>query len=373
LYEEQAKRLNSRSSQFLRIPFAHAYARIAPTQSEAIYGWFTLGDWLVEYGYDQSLVDEKLLQWCSRLKNPFVIEVESDDPRIASLALRHGITKSLLKNSSVVLEKLMELARAGDGRAAERVLEQGDSKYAEEAIQLLFQFQGQVRGSLDYWQLYASKLDIENSNFNQAIERLTPISKGNSEYKVQANSLLELIESFELKILKEAFDTDSVIPTRLKESYKPNVMQDLFQQCIRLCHAEGPTQWNSSAIRVLLTNSKGVQPRMLAEANRLVGQYERAITLFEKAIKRDGPSVQTTAGLADCMDNNEAMQRVARSTSPDDASSYWYWLSNVRLLQWFIEEGGDKTVAIAKINRLRKKDASLGGAQFMSQLNTLAD
>ena len=45
----------------------------------------------------------------------------------------------------------------------------------------------------------------------------------------------------------------------------------------------------------------------------------------------------------------------------------------VGLLQWFIEEGGNPTIATAKINRLRKKDASLGGAQFMSQLDSLVD
>ena len=66
------------------------------------------------------------------------------------------------------------------------------------------------------------------------------------------------------------------------------------------------------------------------------------------------------------------MRRVMNSTSPGDASAYWYWVSNLRLLQWFIEDGGDQTQVIAKVNRLRQKDASLGGAQFMSQFNLLS-
>ena len=146
-----------------------------------------------------------------------------------------------------------------------------------------------------------------------------------------------------------------------------------MQQCIRLCQTEGLTQWNISALGILLQNVEEIAPGVLAEGYRLNGQCDKAIPLFQEAIQLDGPSVQTSAGLADCTSDREAMQRVLQSTSPDDASAYWYWLSNVRLLQWFIEEGGDKIIATSKINRLRKKDASLGGAQFMSQFNDVAN
>ena len=43
----------------------------------------------------------------------------------------------------------------------------------------------------------------------------------------------------------------------------------------------------------------------------------------------------------------------------------------VGLLQWFIEDGDDTAGVIAKVYRLRKKDAALGGVQFMSQFNIL--
>ena len=41
------------------------------------------------------------------------------------------------------------------------------------------------------------------------------------------------------------------------------------------------------------------------------------------------------------------------------------------VLQWYVADGGNTAEVTAKINRLRKKDASLGGAQFMSQFNAL--
>lgn len=375
LYDQKSNQLTSKANNYLRIPFAHGYARIAPTQREAIHGWCSIAEWLVEYGYDQSVVDAQLVRWFSRLQSPLVIETSSDLPQIASLALRLEISQSLVDNATVALEKLMELARAGDGRAAERVLEQGDSIYSEEAIRLLFQFPERVRQSLEYWQLYAAELDVRNRNFKDAIERLTPISKGNSEHQLQARGLLDTISSFEMRNVADAFDIDSyaAIPTKLHEEYEPCVIQDLLQQCISLCQTEGLTRWNKSALGVLLQNVEEISPGVLAEGYRLNGQCDKAILLFQEAIQLDGPSVQTTAGLADCTSDREAMHRVLQSTSPDDASSYWYWLSNVRLLQWFIEEGGDKIIATAKINRLRKKDASLGGAQFMSQFNDVAN
>ena len=376
LYDSQANKLTSKTTNYLRIPFAHGYARVSTTQSEALHGWFSLADWLVEYGYDRSVVDSQLVNWFSRLHTPPVnVEVASNDPRIASLALRLEVSRTLRKNAAGALEKLMEFARAGDGRSAERVLEQGDSIYVQEAIELLFRYPERVQQSLEYWQLYAARLDVRNHNYKDAIGRLTPISKGNGEYQISARTLLDTVRSYETRSLAIAFDIDPYkeVPTRLHEAPEPCVLQDLLQQCIHLCQSQGPTEWNMSALKVLLKKSDGVAPSVLAEAYRLNGQCNKAIPLFQEAIQLHGHSVQTTAGLAACMHDSEAMRLVSHSTSPDDSSAYWYWLSNVRLLQWFIDDGGNPTIATAKINRLRKKDASLGGAQFMSQFNTLAD
>ena len=122
---------------------------------------------------------------------------------------------------------------------------------------------------------------------------------------------------------------------------------------------------------MLLKNAEHVSPSVIAEGYRLLGQFKMAASLFQQAIERDGPTVQTTAGLADCSRDYVAMRRVLNSTSPNDVSSYWFWISNVRVLQWFVEDGGNAAEVIAMVNRLRKKDASLGGAQFMPQFNAL--
>jgi hypothetical protein len=67
------------------------------------------------------------------------------------------------------------------------------------------------------------------------------------------------------------------------------------------------------------------------------------------------------------------MERVAFSTSHEESASYWFWLSNLRLLQWFIDDGGNVDEVVAKVNRLRKKDASLGGGFFLSEFNSILD
>jgi hypothetical protein len=373
IYDKQALEYVSKNTQFLRIPFAHAYARLATTPLEAVHGWFALAEWLVDYGYDQSVVDKQLVRWISRLNTPIAIGKENEDPRIASLATRLEITSALSNNIEIALEQLMVLARAGDGRAAERVLEQGDSKYEEEALSLLFTYPERVRASLDYWQLYAARIDYKNHELEQALERLIPISNTNGEYKTQALDFIEIISGSEFTKLEHAFGTtsDDELPEELLEQYPPQVIQDLLTQCIHLCHSENITKWNAAALAVLLKHSRDVDPSVLAEGHRLLGNCDKAIPLFRKAIERNGDTVQTTAGLADCMGDRVSMGRVVSSTSFDGASSYWFWLSNLRLLQWYIDDGGNATEVVAKVNRLRKKDASLGGELFLSEFNSV--
>ncbi len=375
LYDNQASHLVSTKTQHLRAPFAHAYARLAPTHDEALHGWFTLAEWLTEYGYDQAVVDGELVRWMNRLKNPPEMSESSDDPRLSSLATRQNIERTLLVNSEVALKKLMVLARDGDGRAAERVLEQGVSKYSTEAITLLFAFPKGVHASLDYWRLYAARIDYENKDMEQALERLIPVSTREGEYQSRARDFIDTIRGTQYITLKSAFGITlrNELPVKLTEAYPPHVIQDLLGQCIQLCHTEHASAWNTSALLVLLEHSKDVATSELAEGYRLLGECDKAIPLFKKAIELGGDSVQTTAGLADCIRDRLAMKRVVVSTSPKGASSYWHWLSNLRLLQWFVDDGGNVDEAIAKINRLRKKDTSLGGAYFISQFNSVVD
>jgi hypothetical protein len=373
LYDRQDALLSKPKSQYLRVPFAHGYARLSPTTAEALYGWFSLADWLTDYGYNQKIIDAELCRWIERLPTSPLISEQSEDPRIASLAMRIEISKTLLDNTEVALEKLMILARAGDGRAAERVLEQGDSKHTEEAIKLVFAYPKRVQASLDYWQLYASRIDLQHRNYVAALQRLEPIASGKGEYQISARALIDTIRGYESHTLREALSvSEEGLPNALLNGTPLHVVHDLLQQCIHVCHATSIDEWHHHALKLLLRHSDGISPSVVAEGHRLLGQFAQATPLFLQAIERDGPSIQTTAGLADCTQDSEAMRRVVNSTSPSDASAYWYWVSNLRLLQWFIEDGGDQTQVIAKVNRLRQKDASLGGAQFMSQFNLLS-
>ena len=373
LYDRQASRLNRKKTQYLRVPFANGYARVAPTTDEALHGWFSLAECLVEQGYNHKAVDCELVKWMNRLPNPVNISEESNDSRIALLAIRLEIADTLQSNNTGALEQLIVLARAGDGRAAEQILEQGESDFSEEALDLLFQFPNKIRYSIDYWHLYAAGLDVAKRNLEQALKRLSPIAESEGEYQSRAIEMINQIQGMEVATIYQAFGTssDEGIPTTLKGEFTPFAMQGLLQQSITLCHTEGVHEWNRATLEILLTNSNGVAPVLLAEAYRLLGNCEGARPLFREAIRIDGPSVQAIAGLADCNRDRQAMQLVVNSTSPDDSSSYWYWMSNVRLLQWFLEDGGNKVEANAKVNRLRKKDASLGGAMFISQFNSI--
>jgi hypothetical protein len=360
--------------QTLRVPFASGYARIAPSKHEGLFGMFYLADSMVQIGYEQSVVDTELLKWFTRLDYELSVTNQSEDTRIVLLATRLDISRGLQQNNGRVLQTLMVLARAGNGRAAERVLEQGATKHESEAIALVLQYPEHVNAPLEYWQLRAAYIDIKNRNMTQATNRLTPLAKGSGDFQQQAQKLIDAIDGQTCIILNRAFDSVSPtsIPTRLKEHYQPRVIQDLLQQCIKRIHTEGETLWTNGALHVLLETSEGVVPEVLAEGHRLQGSIEIAIPLFHQAIQRLGASIQITAGLADCTHDSMAMQRVVNSTSPSDESAYWYWLSNVRLLEWYIEGGGSRVDAIAKVNRLRNKDASLGGAQFMVQFNALS-
>jgi hypothetical protein len=104
-----------------------------------------------------------------------------------------------------------------------------------------------------------------------------------------------------------------------------------------------------------------IPPSILGEADRLLGKPDAAAAWFAMAIERDGKSIQTIAGLADCTRDAHGMQQVIASTGEGD---YWFWLAHLRLVQWHVDDGGDPAAAIARVNRLRRLDGDLGGPQF---------
>jgi hypothetical protein len=375
LYDDCAKVLHSKKTQYLCIPFAHGYARIAPTPNESLYGWFELAESLVGLGYNQESVDEELIAWISRLPHPPEISETSTDYRISTLALRREIAKELQTKSSVAPEKLMKLARMGDGHAAEQVLELGNTQFSEEAIELLFAYPKNVKAPLPYWQLYAARIDIKNKNLKSAMKRLTPMINIESPYGETARRLVAYIQGTQQVSLRQALDISETngMPVAMAGDYSPAVIQGLIEQCIVSIHTGENNEWHFAALEQLLLHQEDVASSVLAEGYRLVGDRFKAAQLYNEAIRLSGPSVQTVAGLADCTHDKEAMKQVANSTSPNDSSSYWFWLSNLRLLQWFVEDGGDMNEVTAKINRLRKRDSSLGGAQFIVHFNSIRD
>jgi len=282
--------LRASSCQYLRIPFAHGYARISETPEDAVFAWFSLSSWLLEYGYDQELVDELLLTWLERLRPDIAISSTSKIPQVAQLANR----------------------------------------------------------------LATDEPENDVSEFDE---------------------VQEMVNNRELSPtnLKMAFviSNESNLPVRMVKKFNPSVIQDLLKQGIAQSHKNGINSWREKAFTLLLEDSDSVDLNVLAETHRLLGNCEKAIPLFMQVMDTYGKSVQTVAGLACCTRDAVAMRDVVQSTSPEDSSAYWYWLANLQMLQWHIADGGDRNEVIAKINRLRKKDASLGGAQFISQFNKL--
>ena len=309
-------------AQYVRIPVALGYARVAKTQENKVYALVRLSQWLEEFGYEEEAVRELLLSWLSRLQPRIEITRSSVIPSIALLAT--------------------ELATYSE-------LDTTDANWEE--ITLLVQAQ----------------------DFQEAILLLEPLAEAAGERQDDAIALLSMVRRVTPIPLIDAFECsrDSKLPIAMSRTFNSTTLQELFQQAIKQTHTTGESAWLHQAFLLLLQEERQIDDAVLAESCRLIGEYTQAKQFFVKAIALEGESVQLVCGLADCTRDSKAMSIVIQSTSPGDTSSYWYWLANVRILQWYAEDGGDQVEIAAKINRLRKKDASLGGAQFISEFNAL--
>lgn len=383
LYTSQDAMLVRNSSHLLRGTLASGYARIAPSTSESLFGWFKLASWYVEHGVSQIEVDQYILAQLQRLEAvPSVVE-QSEDDRLAELATRLAIEVDLASGRmGEAVHRLMRLARSGDARAAERILlledEHVASDLVQEALLIVLSNPAQTR-SIAYWRLVAATREIQGGDYNQALDLLAQISE-TSEYFVQAQTLTHQLKGIDVV---EIIDQIQRAPTEdvyrvvsdLVANSPPAVVQELLRSCIDRWHSEGEISlgWLRVSVLALLEHETGVSPSIRAEAYRLLGKHEDATPLFLETINSFGASIQTTAGLADCKRDAAGMRRVVANTSPHDQTRYWYWLANVRLLQWHIEDEGQWTETSAKINRLRRVDKNLGGIQFASQFNAMSD
>jgi tetratricopeptide (TPR) repeat protein len=385
LYNKQDAMLERIGATRLRDPLASGYARLAPTKSEALFGWFTMAERFVDQGVDQQRVDQLLLEQLQRLPHFFELDVNETNPdnRLAALAGRLAIDQAFAAgNMQLALTLLMQRARKNDVHAAERVLMYHDAPaatpYVQEALTIVLSHPKQVRTSIAYWHLFAATEEIQRGNYPRALTFLARIEE-TSSYSAEARKLEQQLSAIDVASIIEQMqhaklsDIPLVVERLVAES-PPEIVQELLRHCIDRWHDEGIERalWIKTSCATLLSHSIDVAPSVLGETYRLLEQHDQAMELFEKSIALHGATVQTTAGLADCTRDIAAMRSVAASTSHDDRSAYWFWLSNVRLLQWYLEDGGDQIVATAKVNRLRREDDSLGGAMFQSQFNALS-
>jgi tetratricopeptide (TPR) repeat protein len=383
IYLEQDEILVKQNHQLLRGTLASGYARIAPTRSEALFGWFKLSSWYGSHGVQQREVDRYLLAQFKRLKiSPSVLET-SDDDRLAALAMRINMEVDLEAGRiNDAMQRLLKLARGGDPHAAERILMHHEnpvaSDYVQEALEIVLSHPTQTNYPIGYWQLFAATREVQRVNYPSALAFLDQVPES-SPYFERANRLTQQLNAIDVGTMMKEIQRTSISDLPMKvanivETSTPNVIQELLRVCIDSWHQDGDIsqQWLRPTVATLLEFETGVASSIRGEAYRLLGNLERAKPLFLEAIEHSGDSIQSTAGLADCTRDAAAMQRVIFNSSHSDSTGYWYWLSNVRLLQWHIEDGGQWTEAIAKINRLRRMDENLGGSQFAAQINALS-
>jgi tetratricopeptide (TPR) repeat protein len=384
IYAEKDATLVKRNYHLLRGTLASGYARLAPTREEALFGWFQLATWYVDNGVHQHEVDQYLLGQFERLNEMPTITETSSDGRLAALAMRINVEVDLEAGRvNDAMQRLIQLARGGDVSAAERILtfrtESIASDYTQEAIEIVLDHPSQTSSPIGYWLLFAATREAQRVNYPEALAMLGQVSES-SPYFEQAKRLIQQLNAIDVRAMMKEIQRISIsdVPVKVAaivETSPPAVIQELLRSCIDSWHREGDLsqQWLQPTVATLLEIETGVASSIRGEGYRLLGNFERAKPLFLEAIQRSGDSIQTTAGLADCTRDVAAMQRVILSTSHSDSTGYWYWLSNVRLLQWHIEDGGQWTEAIAKINRLRHMDEKLGGTQFAVQINALSE
>jgi tetratricopeptide (TPR) repeat protein len=384
IYAEQDATLVKRNHQLLRGTLASGYARVAPTSSEALFGWFKLSSWYVDHGVQQREVDRYLIAQFERLNiSPFVLET-SDDDRLAALAMRINVEADLeAGRMNDAMQRLLKLARGGDPRAAERMLMHHEnpiaSDYVQEALEIVLSQPTQTAYPIGHWHLFAATREVQRVNYPAALAFLEQVPE-TSPYFERADRLTQQLNAIDVGAMMKEIQQTSISDLPVKvgtivETSPPTVIQELLRTCVDSWHRDGDIsqQWLRPTVTALLACDTGVASSIRGEAYRLLGELDRAKHLFLEAIQHSGDSIQTTAGLADCTRDAAAMQRVILSTSHSDSSGYWYWLSNVRLLQWHVEDGGQWTEAIAKINRLRRMDETLGGTQFAAQIHALRE
>ena len=126
-------------AQYVRIPVAFGYARVAKTQENKVYALLRLSQWLEEFGYKEETVRDLLLAWLSRLQPRIEITTSSVIPGIALLATELA-TNSEFDTADANWEEITLLVRAQDFQEAILLLEplaEAAGERQDDAIALL--------------------------------------------------------------------------------------------------------------------------------------------------------------------------------------------------------------------------------------------
>ncbi|MEE2819356.1 MAG: hypothetical protein VX615_01955 [Planctomycetota bacterium] len=226
----------------------------------------------------------------------------------------------------------------------------------------------------DFWTLQRAIYCINNNKKDEGLEHLYLIPES-SNYAEDATRILRQIHELGADVLIESIKRSTGNPeacSSLVQSWDEKTRLKVARELIERSHAK-PADWQLKSIEAILSASNAFPIHLSGELYRLLGDSENAAKSFQLAIEQDGETIETLAGFADVTHDAELMKRVLHATSEEEQKPYWYWLANLRLIEWHLQEGGSKVDAIAKVNRLQKMDASLGGTHFQHLFNKLCD
>lgn len=310
----------------LRMVLASGYARRGGIDHRT-RGWARLADALVAGGASRREIDAAILARVTNLNDPPLVTRDASDPWLAQVATRAAAHANLEAGRlAEALPDLLALAHTGDMEAAEALgmsLHGRDEAYPgvlADVAKCICNGREPTRRPRSWWgQVHAATLD--------------------DAARIEA---------------------------------------DLRWTALHACIAAVRGGMDREPLALAMRDAEAIggpfsgrQLRQLGEAARLLGLHEEGRRWLSLAMEMNGPSIETMAALADCSRDASVMAQVARDADPVGDSAYWFWLANLRLVQWHLEDGGDAPAATARVNRLRLLDDELGGPVFADRFVAL--
>ncbi len=323
-----------------------------------------------------AMAREQLRSLNNRLKNPIQFLKNEEHPVIKNIALWNEIESHQLGSAERIVP-LIKLALVGNHEASTELLSTfRPNPIIDEHIELLFDnaVVTNDKNISEYWILQRAIHCINNFKTDEGVEYLCLIPES-SIYTEDSTRILRQIHELNVDLLIESLKQSAKnleACSSLVESWKVATRLKVARELIDRSHAK-PAPWQRNSIRAIIGESRGFPNHLSGELYRLIGESEYAAKHFKQAIEQDGETIEVLTGLADVTRNAQKMKRVVLATTDELQKSYWFWLANLRLIEWHLQDGGSKVDAIAKINRLRKMEASLGGIHFQHLFNELCE